>query len=170
MVSVDVLYEPEPARPRIEFGYGESAQHPDLRRLLSYWKRKAGARAMPERGELLPRDMKSYLRYLHMYDVIDGGADFRIRLFGTSLVLDFGFDPTGRLVSEFPDPDAGERLTTLLHRVTRSRAPVRFTAESALPVRCAHSGVEALWLPLGSEERIGSILAISRLGRLARAA
>jgi hypothetical protein len=134
------------------------AEHADLRAFIAYWNAKRGGRAMPERGELTPGEMKPYLPRLHIYDVIDGGCDFRIRLMGTRLSSGWRRDPTGALISEQEDKAFARRIPRILQRVLSTRTPVRFTAEHAAADRFRHQRVECVWLPLGRQE-IDSIIA-----------
>lgn len=49
-----------------------------------------------------PLQLRPALGFVNLLDVIDGGRDFRYRLYGTSVALVSGFDMTGKLLSEFP--------------------------------------------------------------------
>src|ERR1700688_3416251 len=94
----------EQPREHVVFSQGDTVEHPDLRALYALWTEKRGERRMPARNDFTPRDMKAYLRRIHLYDVVEGGRDFRIRLLGTSMTIGMGQDPTGKLMSAFPDP------------------------------------------------------------------
>jgi hypothetical protein len=153
-----------------QFSRAEEAEHPDLKVFVAYWHAKRDGRAMPGRGDLAPSEMKAYLPRLHIYDVIDGGRDFRIRLMGTRLSSGWRRDPTGALVSEQEDKGFARRVPRILNKVLSTRAPVRFTAEHAAADRFRHQRVECVWLPLGLQQ-IESIIAqtifsgVNRLGR-----
>ena len=58
--------------------------------------------------------------------VIDGGADFEIRLAGTRVVAEFfGRDPTGARLSQLvADDEFGKRSWFILREVLRSKRPV----------------------------------------------
>lgn len=156
----------EPARDHVVFSQGEAVEHPDLKALLALWNQKRGERKMPTRDEFEPRDMRSYLRRLHLYDVVEGGRNFRIRVFGTSLTIGLGTDPTGKLITEHPDPVAGHRFMLILQHVVSVGRPVRVVADHRIPERLATMQTEALWLPLGTKtvEQVlaASIIALSR--------
>lgn len=49
-----------------------------------------------------PLRLRPALGFVNILDVIDGGRDFRYRLFGTSVAIVSGFDMTGKLLSAFP--------------------------------------------------------------------
>ncbi|MDF1748674.1 MAG: PAS domain-containing protein [Alphaproteobacteria bacterium] len=65
---------------------------------------------MPRRADNAPPNTKDFdvfrfrvaMGFMIYLDVIEGGADFRFRVFGSRVVDSIGFDWTGRLVSEMP--------------------------------------------------------------------
>lgn len=71
-----------------------------LRFLLRYWTEKRAAADMPPVSAIDPIEMRPALGYIMLLDVLDGGADFRYRLYGTQIVDRTGTDWTGRTVSE----------------------------------------------------------------------
>jgi hypothetical protein len=150
----------EKAPDHVVFSQGETVEHSDLKALLALWNRKRGERRMPVRADFAPRDMRAYLRRIHLYDVLDGGRDFRIRLMGTSIAIGLGSDPTGKLVTEYPDAAAGHRIRLILQHVVSITRPVRVVADHLIPERLATMQTEALWLPLG-EKAVEHVLAAS---------
>ena len=151
----------QPARDHVVFSQGDAVEHPDLKALLALWNEKRGERKMPARGDFEPRDMRAYLRRIHLYDVLDAGRNFRIRVLGTSLTMGLGSDPTGKLISEHPDPVAGHRFMLILQHVVSVGRPVRVMADHLIPERLATMQTEALWLPLGSGNTVEQVLAAS---------
>lgn len=71
--------------------------------LLQLWLDKKGDRDMPCRRDFSPVEMKELLPHIYMIDVLGGGADYRIRLWGTALTDLIGTDYTGALMSEADD-------------------------------------------------------------------
>ncbi len=151
----------EQPRDQVVFSQGDTVEHPDLRSLLALWNEKRGERRMPARDDFTPRDMKAYLRRIHLYDVVEGGRDFRIRVLGTSMTIGMGQDPTGKLISAYPDPVAGHRFMLILQHVVSIARPVRVVADHLIPERLATMQTEALWLPLGSANTVEQVLAAS---------
>ena len=84
-----------------DFHFLEAPLHADAARLAEYWHEKRGSRALPDRSDIVPADIVSLLPHIVIYDVIDEGRDYRVRLFGTALVNLVGEERTGMLVSEF---------------------------------------------------------------------
>src|SRR5258708_1576071 len=88
----------------------EGLKSPILENIHALWKQKRGVHLMPRYGEISPRDMKSHLTHIQLYEVIDGGHNFRVRVMGSAFAQTIGYDPTGLLVSELPDPVVCSRL------------------------------------------------------------
>lgn len=84
-----------------DFRFLDAPLHADVVRLTEYWHQKRGTRAMPDRSDIIPGDIVGLLPNLVIYDVIEGGNDYRVRIFGTALVDLVGEERTGMLVSEF---------------------------------------------------------------------
>jgi hypothetical protein len=72
---------------------------PQLRFLMRYWLDLANARRMRLASEIDAFEMRPALGYIVLIDVVDGGQDFRYRLFGTIIAGVSGFDMSGQLVS-----------------------------------------------------------------------
>jgi hypothetical protein len=156
-----VAYRSAPTPPEIH--PADSVEDPDLRHLLDYWNRLRGARAMPARAELDPREIRRSLRYVHIYDVVEGGDDFRARLVGTSVFPGLDEDQTGKLVSEHPDPGIRLRFAMLLRHVLAHGAPARSVSLRQTGSAITDRRTEGLWLPLGEGESVQHILVQSSL-------
>jgi hypothetical protein len=75
---------------------------PRLRTLLEHWKALAGGTA-PPLAAIDPLALRFILGWLMMMEPLDGGVDFRYRLYGTEIALTTGRDLTGASLSDsFP--------------------------------------------------------------------
>lgn len=70
-------------------------------------------------------------------DVIDGGADFRYRFWGSDYTENYGADETGLLLSECMGPSFIEATRIQLHVVLERKAPCAFD----VAIRAPRSGV-----------------------------
>ncbi|HEY4940202.1 MAG TPA: PAS domain-containing protein [Rhizomicrobium sp.] len=95
---------------------------PQLESLLSYWLQKCGARRMPGRDELPVQELKPWLGYLALIEIV-GENDFHIRLAGTNLIRRFGREATGVAVSDLAF-DIAKQLTAILKATAKAMAPV----------------------------------------------
>lgn len=95
-ISVENLETPE-----ADFWFLKEPKHPIIARFLTYWTEKCGTRAYPDRADILPADIVPLLPHISIHEVVDGGKDFRARIFGTAIVELVGEERTGMLISEF---------------------------------------------------------------------
>lgn len=78
-----------------------SGQHmaPALAELYRAWRAKAGDRPAPSRADFEIADLRPWLGLLVLIDVVDGGADFFYRVYGTEITSFYGNDLTGKRLS-----------------------------------------------------------------------
>jgi hypothetical protein len=83
----------------------DRVSHEGCRRFVEYWRGRRRDGGVPHRADLDPLiDVPALAPGFFIYDVVEGGGDFRLRLMGTGLVRLFGRDVTGKLLSEFWAP------------------------------------------------------------------
>jgi hypothetical protein len=73
-----------------------------LRFLEAHWTALKGDARWPRPQAIDPLELRPALGYVCLVDPVEGGADFRYRLFGSLVAHVSGFDMTGRLLSEHP--------------------------------------------------------------------
>jgi len=118
-----------------------------------YWSGKCRDGALPRRDQILPSELKAWLPYVLLADVVDGGSDFRYRLVGTRITPDFATPPTGRLMSEVLAPfgEAAIEVTIRTYNVVcRSRAPLRVKGSGAWYAHGAKT-FDAVLMPLSDD-------------------
>lgn len=89
----------------------EAPVHPDVLALLGYWNDLRRGRPMPDRSDIRPEGLVRFLPSLAIVETIDGGSDFRFRLFGTVLAEYTGVDRTGERFSQL-EKAPGSPLST----------------------------------------------------------
>ena len=141
----------------------ETVMDPELRATLAYWNRVRGTRAMPTRADISPKELRRSLRHIHMYDVMEGGRDFRARLVGTGVFPGLDEDQTGKLVSAHPDPGIRLRFGALLSHVAATGMPARSLSVRVTGSLLMDARTEGLWLPLGEGRTVQQILVHSSL-------
>lgn len=67
--------------------------------LHALWNERRGTRLAPARADFDIFDLRPWLGYLVLIDVVDGGRDFHYRVYGTAITSFYGNDLTGRLLS-----------------------------------------------------------------------
>src|SRR3546814_12771432 len=89
-----------------------------------------------------------------LLDILDGGADFRYRLYGSRIAERTGFDWTGRRLSEMStNAFTGTFYAAVYRAVMRRRAPIM--TERGSPRHVAATRWSRLVVPSSEERRVG---------------
>jgi hypothetical protein len=98
---------------------------PAMRFLMDYWRDNAPAGTLPHLKQIDPAELRPALGYLMLLDAVDGGRDYRYRLYGSIVASVSGFDMTGKLLSEHPASAYVTEFAIASYRAAlRRRAPV----------------------------------------------
>lgn len=84
----------------------EAPEHPSVIELFAYLEKKRGTREMADRADINPAEIAKFMPNVIIAEAVNGGEDFRVRLFGTALVELLGEERTGKLLSEFAEEAA----------------------------------------------------------------
>jgi len=130
-----------------------------LLRLTDYWRSKSKGGALPNRDAIDPTEMLVHLPWLFMTDVVEGGADYRYRLVGTSIVSANYRDVTGRSFRElYTDPAKLEGARLGFDLVCKTRAPIYTEGRAFWRPDWTYDRFEAAFLPLSSDGRTVNII------------
>lgn len=124
---------------------------PKIKRALNYWNEKRRDRAMPSRGDLSPFEMTDLLPVVQLYDVVDGGAVYRVRLFGTAVAKLFDTDPTGNVFDRTSGSSLSRRMLTVFDQVVLQRKPLIARAVHTAIDKISYSPIESIFLPLSDD-------------------
>jgi hypothetical protein len=121
----------------------DAPEHPALAELHAYWEAKRGNRAIADRADINPADIVRLLPHLFVLDVLEGGLDFRVRVFGTALVELMREERTGKLISDFGEPatiptdpvELRNRWLTISRLALQNRRPLFFKSPTVAPER-----------------------------------
>ncbi|MFN4163470.1 MAG: PAS domain-containing protein [Ferrovibrio sp.] len=141
------------------FGNGGKAgalaiSHPALRALYELWQAKRGDRPAPARGDFTVEELRPWLGHLMIIDC--DGEDTRYRLYGTDLVRIFGFDLTGRRVTDCAS-QIGDKPMLEYRQIIRSGKPIYISRGS--PSARDYLLMDKLALPLMEDGKVNKILA-----------
>jgi len=92
-----------------------------LQFLLTYWLGLRNGRGTPRPEQINPLEMRPALGYVALVDPIDGGRDFRYRLYGTVLASISDIDMTGKLLSELKASRSVRELSLASYRAALQR-------------------------------------------------
>lgn len=134
-----------PASPRVPF------DDPRIADAHSYWRRKAGGRAMPSRADIDPTEIPRLLRDLMLVDVLPEGR-YRYRLIGTGNAIAQGVSATGRYLDEvLPGPEYKAHVLRLYDEVVRERRPLYSECLFLSPARDPARHTKVLFMPLSED-------------------
>lgn len=104
---------------------------PAARQALAYWRALCGHRAMPMRQELAPKDMRPFLPFVNLVDVVadpeNAGFDYCVRLEGQH-ARDVHGHVGRRRISEALPEESRQRWHYCFETVRRAARPARFAS------------------------------------------
>jgi hypothetical protein len=118
---------------------------------LDYWRRKRNGRAMPQRSDIDPIDLRAVLAHLQITEVVEGGSRFRYRLVGTAIVAAFGAEFTGKFVDELVSGERDSFVHSCYRAVCASRRPA-FVRSKYVTTKEVDLTANRLLLPLSEDE------------------
>ncbi|MGE5201747.1 MAG: PAS domain-containing protein [Acidobacteriota bacterium] len=113
---------------------------PPLHFLLEHWNGLIREGALPNARQIDPFALRPALGHLLVIETVDGGRDFRYRLYGSVIARISGFDMTGQLVSKHRASTHVAELAVAVYRaVVQTRRPI-FTSRQP-----AHAERTTVW-------------------------
>ena len=100
-------------------------ESPRLKRLYQDWQVRRRGRRMPARADFDILDLAYMLGDLNLLDVLRDPLRFRFRVHGTNATKRLGFDLTGRMVDDYPDPAYRDFANFHYRSIVEGRAPRR---------------------------------------------
>lgn len=119
--------------------------------LLRYWDDLRGARRMPGCREVDAIEMRPALGYINLVEAVEGGHDFRYRVFGSIVAAVSGFDMTGRCASALRASAYVVEFGLAVFRATLRRGEPLFTVHGP-PAAVYTATWHRLVLPLADEQ------------------
>lgn len=132
---------------------------PQTHTLFEKWLSFCLDGSVPDREQMDPFELRPWLGHISIYEAVNDGADFRIRLEGTRISQMTGEDWTGRYASEV-DTAFGAQIVPLMKTAMRTGQPMfhatgiyqreyRTAIRMLLPVRSRRDGpVDQIFLVL----------------------
>jgi hypothetical protein len=141
------------------------ARTPVMGLCFDYWRSKGDGSRLPGRQHLQMEEMRAFLPFVILFDVVcHGGAyRFRQRLVGTHIVELFGRDTTGQFVDETSAPDHCVPVQARLTEIVETASP-RFGVYHPPFPHLDFLEYEHLTLPLASDGRSVDMLFGVRCG------
>jgi len=95
--------------------------YPHLARLHDYCCSLAGADGLPRAEDFRPGDARWAIGWINLVDVIDGGADFCFRLFGSVCQSVYGANLTGVRLSQIESAGSFVGMSSDYAKIVRNR-------------------------------------------------
>ena len=135
--------------------------HPRLREFARLWDAKRAGRRAPARADLDPVELRPFLPYLYMYDVVGPEARLRFRLAGTKVVEFVGVgELAGRFFDEFCTPERHDQLRRH-HEAVLFDFALHYSASDMAWQGRPYRRYERLLMPLSDDDvRVGIVLGI----------
>ena len=132
---------------------------PIVVRIFAYWDGKRAGRPMPLRADIDPTELRGLVNNVMIYDVVEPGRLYRIRLVGQAIVDFVGVNNAGKWAHETLPPGAAERMVEILTSVVTKRAPRCRAGFAYWHLAKAYRRFEACFLPLSTDgETVDKIL------------
>jgi hypothetical protein len=119
--------------------------------LLRYWEDLRGTQPMPDAAKIDAVEMRPALGYINLIDPVEGGRDFRYRLFGSIVAAVSDFDMTGQLASTLKASPYVAEFVIAVCRAALTRGEPLFT-EHGPPAAVYTATWHRLVLPLAGED------------------
>lgn len=145
----EILQAPEGVT--LDFAHAGNLEAPEAKILYAYWVSKRGDRLAPCRDDIEPKDIRTILPNIHLYDVEDEGRSFRVRIVGTRIVAAIGTDPTGTALTTNETELMYARAYAFLTTTHRHRRPVHSATDRTAARNVNYLAAENLTLPLSDD-------------------
>lgn len=122
-----------------------------LRFLNDYWRDLPKTCGLPQARAVDPLAMKPALGHIMLLDVLDGGADFRYRVYGSRIAQHSGFDMTGKRTSEIDTSKYVPVFFLCMYRAAMIRREAVYTRHNP-PARVSVRTWDRLLLPLAGDD------------------
>ncbi|MEZ5832519.1 MAG: PAS domain-containing protein [Dongiaceae bacterium] len=132
-------------------------RHPDLLRLIEYWRSKRGTRRFPSRADLDPLDLGFMLGRIALTEVHEEPRRYRLRLVGSWWAALVGFESTGMWLEDWPNANQRKLTAETYETLIAARRPL--CAQRDAWVDDQKLDYEILLLPLSDDDsRISMIV------------
>ena len=126
---------------------------PILIELFAYWNSKLGGRRMPSRADIDAAELRKLVSHVMLYDVVEPGRLYRIRLVGQAIVDFVGANNTGKLATDNMPPEAAKRMLEILNSLVTTHTPRFRHGYAHWHYDKSYRQFEACFLPLSPDDQ-----------------
>lgn len=136
---------------------GQLPRHPDLLRLLDYWRHRCGGRAFPRRSDIDPVDFSFMLERITLTEIHENPRRYRLRVVGSWWHGITGVELTGTWIEDLPGANQRRISIEAYERMIAARGPTVTVRDAWVDER--KLSYEIMHLPLSEDgERISMIM------------
>ncbi len=163
--TLPLSFEHQPERSIVEVVAPEQLDNAAGLTAFAYWRMLRGARTLPARADLSPKDMRAILPNVVLLRVIEGGRDYEYRIVGETFVRAYGIQFRGKRLTqvEAVNPEHGARMRNMYEHVRRSANPLAlrgWVGQEFVDSRFVY--FETVLLPFADDgETVDHLLAVS---------
>jgi hypothetical protein len=137
-----------------------NATDPKIIEAIRYWSAKRGERLAPARADLNPREIKTFLPNLQIFEIIDGGRAFRPRLMGTAIIAAIKEDTTNQVFDGTSARPVVQRTLRAIRWVLEHKKPLRTFAQRTAVEGQDFLAHETAFLPLSNDGKTIDMVAV----------
>jgi hypothetical protein len=135
----------------------ELPHHPDLQRLLAYWRGQCGDRRFPRRSDIDPVDFSFMLDRIALTEIHENPRRYRLRVVGSWWHRTVGMELTGTWIEDLPGVNQRRISIEAYERMIAARRPTVTVRDAWVDEQ--RLGYEIMHLPLSEDgERISMIV------------
>lgn len=137
---------------------------PATRDAYAAWQAARGERRMPSRADMPPRVMKSFLSFIALAEIVDGGKDFRFRVVGDGIAMKQKLSLIGKTLTDVDRmvPGFGTFLRDLYRHSVQQRDALAYRGAYVRSADRHPFTYEAVIVPLGDDgETSDHVLVVS---------
>ncbi len=124
-----------------------------------YWLSRCEGDDIPRWSAIDLMDIYIFAPFIAVKDVVDNGAEFRNRYWGTELTNAYGYDATGKSFSDYLSPDAVAEGLAVHRSVMSTRKPLKSSGTLVFWKDKSHIAFEGLICPLkGKDDGVGHMI------------
>lgn len=147
--------------PPVHIDRALNVTRPPLVKGRDYWLSLRGDRLMPARGDVSPRDMRTFLSHVGLIEfsaLPEGGEDYFVRLIGGKVEEVFG-PLTGQFIGKALPVESANRFRLFLNEVRKSGSPLVASGRLAFN-NLRHLKQEMFVAPLGEGGDVRVLFAV----------
>ncbi|MFD2205039.1 PAS domain-containing protein [Kiloniella antarctica] len=129
-----------------------------LQGFLTYWEGKCQGEKLPHKDTMDPVELRGLLNFIILFEVIEGGKDFKVRICGNELREVVSAPLQGELWSKLERDEVVVTASTTLKQAVDNKEPVYEIEGSMASIGRPHVCFQSIVVPLASDGEVVDFL------------